>query len=467
MSQNNLQGNYIQFNPLYTSFISRLRNDKVFDDTIINIFVQDKVAIASCDQDETVILIEDPVTRTIVTEKQTEIERIIQNLTSSESTVSIYNPNEYEQVLTLRHNLNNPDAVNTQQEIQLGIQIPKDYTFDSFVVGECNRECHAAALACAYSPGKFYNPLFIYGNSGLGKSHLMCSIGNYVRDKYPDKKVCYMPTMDFVEAVSDSIRKGNIDQFKRELKTYDVLLMDDIQFLANKDKSHEIFFSCYNELINNNKQIVVVSDRLPGEIKGIEERLITRFKQGLTVGIDSPEFETALAILKKKLSISSNEFKTDIDEETLAFLATNFNSDVRSLEGSLKRLQFLIIQNNPPVPVNVDFAVSCFKDKNVVLTKDGLTPKKIINTVADYYNLSRKQITSKTRTKEVSTARQVSMYFIRKLLDLPYLQIGAEFGGKDHSTVFTSISKVEKLIKTDEYFADSMEKLEKMLKPQN
>lgn len=468
MSNKYSQSDFPQFQPIKQTLLSTIEAQAIFDPMIIQTFLKDRMIIADMNQSQTIIVASDSVTSSILIEQKDPIESIIQQLTDTTTQLSIYTPSEYEHFLSMR----NPNPSNTMVQttassdtFKLGLPLPAEYTFENFVVGDCNRECHAAALACAYNPGRFYNPLFIYGNSGLGKTHLLCSVGNYVLANDPTKRVCYLPTMDFVEAVSESIRKGTIDAFKEQLRTYDVLLMDDIQFLANKEKSHEIFFNCYNELINNHKQIIVVSDRLPNEIKGIEDRLISRFRQGLTVGIDSPEFETSVAILKKKLNQSSSEFSTDIDDESIAFLATNFNSDVRALEGSLKRLQFCIIQANPQTPVDVDFTMSCFKGQPLIMDASGINPKKIITTVADYYNLTRQQITSKTRTKEVTKARQIAMYLIRKLMDLPYLSIGAEFGGKDHSTVMSSISKVEKLIKSDGAYAMAINELEKQLKP--
>ena len=450
------QSDFPQFQPFQTTLFETIKNNTNIDSMIIDTFFVPSLVIADMDKDHTVIIATNAICQSIIEEHKAIIESTIQQLSNTTTQLSIYSPGDYEHYRSMRH----PTALNSKshalpqnETFQLGLPLPSEYTFENFVVGDCNRECHAAALACAYNPGRFYNPLFIYGNSGLGKTHLLCSVGNYVLSNDPTKRVCYLPTMDFVEAVSESIRKGTIDAFKEQLRTYDVLLMDDIQFLANKEKSHEIFFNCYNELINNHKQIIVVSDRLPNEIKGIEDRLISRFRQGLTVGIDSPEFETSVAILKKKLNQSSSEFSTDIDNESIAFLATNFNSDVRALEGSLKRLQFCIIQANPDTPVDIHFTMSCFKGQPLIMDASGINPKKIITTVADYYNLTRQQVTSKTRTKEITKARQISMYLIRKLMDLPYLSIGAEFGGKDHSTVISSIAKVEKLIKTDPAYA--------------
>ena len=215
-------------------------------------------------------------------------------------------------ILNLDHNFsveicneNEFSSVKNKKEVSIAsmdmsefasMPIQKDHTFSNFIVGDCNKESHAAALACAAQPGQFFNPLFIYGNSGLGKTHLLMAIANYVMDTFPEKKVYYTESLKFVENVVKAIHEGKIEQFKQYLYSVDVLIIDDIQFIAGKEKSHEIFFTIYNELINNRKQVCIASDRQPNEIKGLEDRLISRFSSGLSVGIDSPEFETSLAI---------------------------------------------------------------------------------------------------------------------------------------------------------------------------
>ena len=466
MEKNYTQNDFMQNIPFMEMLVEQIKQRDLIDSNIVNTFIKPGCALALLETELTIIIANSEITKQITLSNHDVIEQLIQELTHTKTQLSIMDKKEYEQYLSTNIVIDpTKSSQTTQTTSSFGIEnkLMSSYTFDNFVIGDCNKECHAAALACAYNPGKFYNPLFIYGNSGIGKTHLLCAVGNYVLANHPNSKVCYMPTMDFVEYVTSSIHKGTIDAFKHELKTYDVLLMDDIQFLANKEKSHEIFFNCYNELINNNKQIIVVSDRLPSEIKGLEQRIISRFDQGLTVGMDSPEFETSLAILKRKLSDSS-EFENDIDEESLVFLASHFSRDVRQLEGALKRLQFKIIQYHPQTPVDLAFTVKAFDKSISEQTLAGnINPRKIITTVADYYNLTRQQIISKTRTKHVSMARQICMYLIRKKLDLPYLAIGAEFGGKDHSTVMNSINKIEKLRKTDKSYELALKELEKLL----
>ncbi len=341
-----------------------------------------------------------------------------------------------------------------------------DKTFDNFVVGNSNRESQAAALACAINPA-YFNPLFIYGNSGLGKTHLLMAIGNYVQKSDPSKKIYYIETIKFLEKVKQTIQDKKIEAFKRYLYNIDLLLIDDIQFLGGntiKDKSNEVLFSIYDELITNRKQICIACDRQPREIKGIEDRLITRFSSGLSVSIDSPEFETSLEILKNKVKENGYGFENKIDEEGLTYIASNFSGNVRSLEGALNSVLFNAIVYQPDGgEIKFETVVNALKSQAVVSDKTGLSPRKIINSVADYYGLTRQQITSKTRTKNIANARHISIYLCRKLLDLPFTKIGEEFGGRDHTTIMSACNKVENQIKVDSLFKTAIKEIESQL----
>ena len=339
-----------------------------------------------------------------------------------------------------------------------------EYRFDNFIVGASNRECHAAALGCAYDPGNIYTPLFIYGNSGLGKTHLLNAIGNFVLNSNSQKTVYYTSGLDFVEKVVNSIQNKSIDQLKKELYDIDVLLMDDIQFLAGKEKSHEIFFSLFNELVNNRKQIVITSDRHPTEIKGLEERLISRFSSGLSVGLDSPEFETAVAILRLKIS---NQVSDDviIDDDVISYLASNFSKDVRSLEGCIKRLLFYSIQFSNRDHIDMALALEPFKGQ-VETPAEGqeISAGLVMRIVADYYGLTKQQLISKTRTSNIANARQIAMYLCRFIIDMPFVRIGEEFGNRDHSTVMSACRKVEANMKKDEFYRQAVNELEKQIR---
>ncbi|MEI7668436.1 MAG: chromosomal replication initiator protein DnaA, partial [Erysipelotrichaceae bacterium] len=299
-------------------------------------------------------------------------------------------------------------------------------------------------------------------NSGLGKTHLLNSIGNYIKANDPSKKVYYTASVDFVTAVADSTKDGSIEAFKTALKRVDVLLVDDIQFIAGKEKSHEIFFTVFNELVNNKKQIILTSDRDPAEIKGLEERLISRFSSGLTVGLDSPEFETSLAILKYRLENQSYDL-TMIDDDVLSYIATNFSKDVRKLEGALNRLLFYSIQFGNNQRIDFKVALSAFKNTSSAAEKNEISVNKIKRIVSDYYGLTKQQLTSNTRTKNIANARHISMYLCRKMLDLSFLKIGEEFGKRDHSTVISACEKVEMLSKKDIQYKNLLNELEKQI----
>lgn len=337
-----------------------------------------------------------------------------------------------------------------------------DYTFDNFIVGPSNKEAHSAALACAYTPGKFYTPLFIYGNSGLGKTHLLNAIGNYIKDNTLNAKIYYTSTMDFVTEVVNSIKNGSIEAFKQKMNQLDVLLMDDIQFIAGKEKSHEVFFNIFNELVNHKKQIVLTSDRSPSEIKGLEERLISRFASGLSVGLDSPEFETSLAILKFRLEKQSVD-PNFVSEEALAYIATNFSKDVRNLEGALNRLLFYSINFSNGNTIDFKTAINAFKGNSQSSDKNDVSVTKIKRVVSDYYGLTKQQLVSNSRTKNIASARHIAMYLCRKMLDLPFVKIGEDFGKRDHSTVINACEKVELSIKKDLNYRQALIELEKLI----
>ncbi|AMC92430.1 chromosomal replication initiator DnaA [Erysipelothrix larvae] len=370
---------------------------------------------------------------------------------------SEYEPEQHDQPLeTVNIEPIKPKVINTDG-------ISDSQTFDNFVVGTSNKEAHAAALACAYRPGQFYTPLFIHGNSGLGKTHLLNSIGNYVKKNHADSQIYYTSSVDFVRQVAESIGKNQIEDFKNQMYDLDVLLIDDIQFLAGKEKSHEIFFHIFNELAYRKKQIVITSDRPPTEIKGLEERLISRFSSGLTVGMDSPEFETSLAILEMKIRNQSVD-PSIFDEEVLHYIASNFSKDVRQLEGALNRLLFFSIEFSKSDHVAMDTAISAFKKSGIESTTREITPKLIKQIVSDYYGLTVTQLTGKSRTKAISNARHIAIYLTRKFLDMPYNKIGNEFGRRDHSTIINACDKIENAINSDQYLASAIQEIELKIK---
>jgi chromosomal replication initiator protein len=345
--------------------------------------------------------------------------------------------------------------------------VNRKYTFDNFVVGTSNREAHQAAVLIASNPGKLfnYNPLFIYSQSGLGKTHLLHAIGNYVRENAPSLKVLYITTDDFVDEFIKYVSgEKDSDNMKDFFKAVDVLMVDDIQFLSEKVKTEEMFFHIFNYLVNAGKQIILTSDRHPSEIRGVESRLVTRFNSGLTMNITVPDLPTRVAILKKKIEANGLDI-TYFDEEVFHFFAERFSNNVRELEGALNRLVFYVINIKQTKHITMEVAIESVQPligSGVPLSS--LTENRIINTVADYYNLTTQQLTGRIRTNQIAMARHIAMYLIRTLLDVPFLKIGALFGGKDHSTVMNAVKKVEKSLKVDEAIATAVDQLEKRLK---
>lgn len=357
-----------------------------------------------------------------------------------------------------------PKKVNMKLDLDIDLvdNLLDKFTFENFIVGESNKESHAASLASAIRPGEFYNPLFIYGNSGLGKTHLLHAIGNYVKKSSKGKlKVLYITSNDYVTRVVNSFKNNSIEEFKQDMYNLDVLLIDDIQFLAGKEKSHEIFFSIFNELVNNRKQIVITSDKHPTEINGLEDRLISRFYSGLSTSLDSPEFEVAYRILEKKMEQQMISPES-VDPDVISYLATNFSRDVRKLEGALNRLIFFAINFGKDSQITMQVATKAFKNDHKKVN-DILSLDSIKETVATYYGLTIKQIDSKNRTGIIVNARHISMYLVRKHLDISYNQIGQAFGGRDHSTVISAYDKIMAKLKSDTSYQLAISEIEKKI----
>ena len=352
-----------------------------------------------------------------------------------------------------------------QQYFQSAV-LNTNLTFDNFVVGSFNREASQAALLIASNPGTMFNPLFIYSHSGLGKTHLLHAVGNYIiKEKKPNAKILYITANDFVE---EYIRYVRGEKESQSLKDFfadvDVLLLDDVQFLANKVNTEEMFFYIYTSMINSGRQIVITSDRQPNELKDLEDRLVTRFTQGLVVKIEEPDQNTCVEILRKKIESNGLDLN-NFDENVLYFYADRFSKNVRELEGALNRLIFTVVTMKKTDKITMDVAVeavSSLVGGKQLATQ--LNEQKIINVVADYYNLTSSQLTGKIRTGQIALARHLAMYLIRDMLDVSLKKIGDMFGGKDHTTVMSAIQKVDKELKTDESLQRAVEELKKRLK---
>ena len=315
------------------------------------------------------------------------------------------------------------------------------YTFDAFIVGSHNQLAHAASVAVSKKPGSVYNPLFIYGGGGLGKNHLMQAVGAEMLKKNPEAKVVYTTSEKFMNDFVSALSQGRMEHFKNSYRTVDILLIDDIQFLAGKEGIQEEFFHTFNALHQNNKQVVMTSDRLPKEIPAIEERLVSRFEWGMVADIQAPDMETRLAILNTKVK----EKNYTVEPEILTYIAQNVQSNVRELEGALNRLMVYCQLNNTKPDIN--------QIKSVLISvitppkKRGVSAKKIVEVVSDFYNVTPEDLVKQSRKKEYVNPRQVAMYIIRKELETSLPSIGDLFGGRDHTTVIHAIDKIDRLIK--------------------
>jgi chromosomal replication initiator protein len=323
------------------------------------------------------------------------------------------------------------------------------YTFERFVVGGDNQLAAAASSAVAENPARVYNPLFLYGGVGLGKTHLMHAIGNAILKSRPSMRVAYIPSEQFTNELVTSIQEGRMPEFRRRYRLMDLLLVDDVHFLEGKERTQEEFFHTFNALYDAHKQIVLTSDRPPKEIPGLEERLISRFEWGLVADISAPDYETRVAILRKK---AADDHLT-LDSEVIDFIAQSCTSSVRELEGAvIKLLAYSSLKN---LEITVPMAQTALQ--GVLGTQPQkeapeILPEKIRVTVAKEWQVDPSGLTSKRRTKDLTVPRQVAMYLMRELLDLPLAQIGSHFGGRDHSTVIHSIRKVEETMVEDPPF---------------
>jgi len=319
------------------------------------------------------------------------------------------------------------------------------YTFARFVVGGDNQLASAAAKAVAEKPARAYNPLFLYGGVGLGKTHLMHAIGNAILETDPGKRVAYVPSEQFMNELVTSIQEGKTAEFRRKYRQMDLLLVDDIHFLERKERTQEEFFHTFNALYDAHRQIVLTSDRPPKEIPGLEERLISRFEWGLVADIQAPDYETRVAILRKKASDDS----LVLDSEVIDFIAKSCTSSVRELEGAvIKLLAYSSLKNQEITTTLAQRALQGMLAPQKP-EKATLSPEEIRRTVAAEWGVEAEALSSKRRTKDLTVPRQVAMYLIRELLDLPLVKIGALFGGRDHSTVIHSIRKVEASLDSD------------------
>ena len=344
-----------------------------------------------------------------------------------------------------------------RQKPQRFTNLISKYNFDNFVVGASNQFAHAASAAVATQPGDHYNPLFIYGGVGLGKTHLINAIGHRVVEKFPSSKVVYLSSESFMNELIGSLRRDKMDEFKSRFRNTDVLILDDIQFIAGKERTQEEFFHTFNSLYESHKQIVLTSDKFPKEIPGLEDRLRNRFEWGLIADIQPPDMETRVAILQKKAEGEG----IPLPHEVAIFLATHISSNVRELEGSLTRLGAFASLTKAEISIEL---VKEVLHNTLKSAHREVTVESIQKTICDYFNIRLGDLKSKRRTKNIALPRQVAMYLCRKYTAMSFPVIGDQFGGRDHSTVIHASKTIERRMKEDANMQATMEHLEKNIR---
>lgn len=356
-------------------------------------------------------------------------------------------------------NENNSERSNNIREALLEAGLNDKYTFDTFVVGESNKLTYSACLATAESPGDLYNPLFLYGDVGLGKTHLMHSIARYIIENMPDKKVLYVTSEKFTTEVISSIRNNATAELQEKYRTVDVLLIDDIQFLKNKDSTQNEFFHTFNVLFNAGKQIVISADKPPAELQDIEERLVSRFGSGLSTDIITPDYETRMAILQKKIKLDNYNLSNDV----LDYIAANITSNIRELEGALNKL--IAFNNLEKKEVTLEIAQHELRD--LITTNDSgeITMDTIINVVTSHFNVTEEEILSKSRNSNIVLPRHIIMYLCSSLTTNTLVAIGDRIGGRDYTTVINAKKNISKKYKEDLQIKNTIDIIINKIKP--
>ena len=342
------------------------------------------------------------------------------------------------------------------------------YTFDTFVVGSNNKMAHAASVAVAESPGEAYNPLFIYGGVGLGKTHLMHSIAHFILQKNPETRVLYVTSEIFTNELIESIRSGNnadmtMTKFREKYRNIDVLMIDDIQFIVGKESTQEEFFHTFNDLHGAKKQIIISSDKPPKEIATLEGRLKSRFEWGLIADISSPDYETRMAILRKKEERDSKEKGYHLDDEVIQYIATNIKSNIRELEGALNRITAMSSLEHREI--TVELAQEALKDMISPNAKREITPDLILLTVAEHFHIKTDDIKGSKRSADIVIPRQIAMYLCREMTSTPLKAIGKLMGNRDHTTVLHGVEKISKEIETSDDLKNTIDIIKKKLNP--
>lgn len=385
------------------------------------------------------------------------ITEIIAEITGATLTVKFVIPDDPPETDIQKQMPNSKKPIDNSQEFQKTMLNPK-YVFDTFVIGSGNRFAHAASLAVAEAPAKAYNPLFIYGGVGLGKTHLMHAIGHYVREHNPKANIVYLTSEKFTNEFINAIMDNKTSSFRNKYRNVDILLIDDIQFIAGKESTQEEFFHTFNALHEENKQIIISSDRPPKEIPTLEDRLRSRFEWGLITDITPPDLETRIAILNKKAKAEG----LDIPNEVMLYIANQIDTNIRELEGALIR----VVAYSSLVNQDIDAALAADALKDIIPSSKPkvITIKKIQEVVGEKYNVKLEELLAKKRTKSIAFPRQIAMYLSRELTDSSLPKIGEEFGGRDHTTVIHAHEKIARLIDNDTLLLREIEEIKEQIK---
>lgn len=338
-----------------------------------------------------------------------------------------------------------------------------EYTFDTFIVGSSNKFAHAACLAVATNPSHAYNPLFLYGNSGLGKTHLLYAIGNEIKKNDPSKVICYIKGDDFTVELVESLRLAKMNEFRQKYRQADILLVDDVQFIGGKESTQEEFFHTFNHLHNAGKQIVISSDKPPKDMTTLEARLRTRFEWGLIADISVPDYETRMAILYKKIELDQLE-RYQIPDEVIQYIAMNIKTNIRELEGSLNKL-IALYRIGGRKNFDVSLAAEAMKDMIAPDDSHKVTPELVLDVVSDHFNVSVSELKGSRRNARTAGARQIVMYLCRQMTDASLQSIGNLLGGRDHSTVNHGVDKIARDVEKDETLRNTIEIIQKKISP--
>lgn len=460
-----------QFNEIWSFALKEIQRVCELPDTMMHLWFND-MKLTLVTEDSVVLTTETDFRRDVLTNRYTkQLTEVMSGILGYPVTVSVVSGQKernLEKKMTEAARLESADVDPAkdfyvrvgEQRTQNKASVPsafREYTFENFVIGSSNRFAHAAALAVADAPVNSYNPLFIYGPSGVGKTHLLYAITNRITKNYPDYRVIYVSGEEFTNQLIDAIHRNITPEFREKYRKADVLLIDDIHFIAGKDSTQEEFFHTFNELYKNNKQIILTSDRPPKDIKTLENRLRTRFDSGLTADIQLPDLELRAAIIKMK----AEAVGVDIPDDVVNYIAENINDSVRNLEGAVNKigaLNKLSGQN-----ISLDLAVRCISDKMVGSEPVNVTIDKILHTVSSHYNITVEDMKSRKRISSIASARHVAVYIIKKMTDRSLPAIGREFN-RDHTTIINSIDTVEKRLASDPAFDAELKELMRAVK---